>query len=554
MEYLRTLFITPSITQSLIVLVLTIATGIFLADKLKIKSFSLGVTWILFCGILYSHFGLRLMPEVGQFAKDFGLILFVYSIGLSVGPSFFSSFGKGGIKLNGFAMLSVALSCLTTIAIAYLSDENMGTMIGVMSGAVTNTPSLGAAEQAYFNIFGVSLPSIATGYAVAYPLGVVGVILSMLILRAVFRVSFPKEEKRLKEQEDNSKVPVLFEVVITNPQIEKMSIRKLHHTLNIPMVVSRIIYAAGEEIVPQAETTFSCGDTLRVLTDIEHQEVLMLIGQVMSGKQERETHSSNLVSRRIAVTKPEWNGKQIRRLGISDKYHVNVTRVNRAGIELLATADIHLQLGDRITVVGDKEDVQKVADLFGNELKKLDIPNLFPIFFGMVLGIIAGTLPIYIPGLGQPFRLGLAGGSLIVAILIGHFGPYHHLVTFSTTSANMMIREIGISLFLAAVGLGAGTTFVPTLLAGGWVWIIYGVVITMLPMLVTGFAARKWGKLDFFSLMGMLSGSATNPSALAYATSCSETNSKASLSYATVYPLTMFVRVLLAQIMIIFLC
>ena len=554
MSYLYNLFIQPSITQSLIVLVMTIAAGIFLAEKLRIKSFSLGVTWVLFCGIIFSHFGLRLTPDVEHFAKDFGLILFVYSIGLSVGPSFFSSFGKGGLKLNAFAASIVLLACITTVVIAYLSGEDMATMVGVMSGAVTNTPSLGAAEQAYSDAFGHSLPTIATGYAVAYPLGVIGIIVSMLIIKGIFRISLDKEENKIKESEETGKAPVLFDIEVSNPQIEKMSIRQLHHTLNIPMVVSRIIHENGEETVPQAETTFHNGDILRILSDTEHRDILTLIGKPIEKEEKRQTTSSNLISRRIAVTKPEWNGKQIRRLGISDKYHVNVTRVNRAGIELIATADITLQLGDRITIVGDKEDVQKVADLFGNELKKLDIPNLFPIFFGIVLGIVAGTLPIHIPGLGQPFKLGLAGGSLIVAILIGRFGPYHHLVTFSTTSANMMIREIGISLFLAAVGLGAGASFVPTIAAGGWVWIGYGVIITLLPLLIIGFIASKWGKVDYFTLMGLIAGSTTDPPALAYATSCSDNNNRASVGYATVYPLTMFLRVLFAQMMILLLC
>lgn len=555
MNYLHTLFVEPGITQSLVVLVMTIAAGILLADKLRIKTFSLGVTWVLFCGLLFSHMGLRLMPEVEHFAKDFGLILFVYSIGLAVGPSFFSSFGKGGLKLNGFAVSIVIFACLITVLIAYLSGEDMATMVGVMSGAVTNTPSLGAAEQAYTDVFGESLPSIATGYAVAYPLGVIGIILSILLLRVVFGVSLDKEEKRLKDEENNSKAPLLFDILVDNPQVENLTIRQLHHMLDIPLVVSRIIRPDGSEEVPQAASTFRNGDILRVLTDLEHKEVMSLLGKFRDSKpSDNHTSSGNLVSRRIVVTKPEWNGKQVRHLGISDKYHVNVTRVTRAGIELIATSDLHLQLGDRLTVVGDIDDVQRVATLFGNEMKKLDIPNLFPIFFGIVLGIIAGTVPIALPGLSQPFKLGLAGGSLIVAILIGRFGPYHHLVTFSTTSANMMIREIGISLFLAAVGLGAGGSFAATLAAGGWVWIGYGVIITMVPLLIVGFVARKWGKLDYFSLMGLIAGSTTDPPALAYANSCSDNNTKASVAYATVYPLTMFLRVFFAQLMILLLC
>lgn len=555
MEYLRSLLMEPSITQSLLVLVLTISAGLFLAEKLKIKSFSLGVTWILFCGILLSHFGLRLVPEVEHFVKDFGLILFVYSIGLSVGPSFFSSFGKGGLKLNGFAAAIVLLACLCTWVIAYLSGEDMATMIGVMSGAVTNTPSLGAAQQAFGDIFGRSNPDIATGYAVAYPLGVIGIIVSMLLIRMFFRIHPDKEEKALQNTTNKQQEPVVVDITVQNPQISTMTIRELHHICNVAMVVSRIIHTDGTETVPQATSQFRQGDTLRILTDREHLDIFTLLGSCTEKKKEEKTNSSsNLISRRIVVTKPEWNGKQIRQLNINDRFHVTITRVNRASIDLIATADLHLQLGDRIMVVGDKEDVQKVAEIFGNELKRLDVPNLLPVFFGIVLGVLVGTLPITLPGLTSPFKLGLAGGSLIIAILIGRFGPYYHMVTFATTSANMMVREIGISLFLATVGLGAGATFVPTIIAGGWVWILYGILITLLPLLLTGVIARKWGKVDYFTLMGMIAGSTTDPPALAYAVSSSQNNDNASVAYATVYPLTMFLRVMTAQLMILLLC
>ena len=555
MDYINSLFATPGITQSIMTLVLTIAAGLFLADKLKIKQFSLGVTWILFCGIILSNFGFKLTPDVEHFAKDFGLILFVYSIGLAVGPSFFSSFGHGGLRLNILAASVVVIGCVTTLVVAHVGGEDLATMVGVMSGAVTNTPSLGAAEQAYTDAFGVSHPSIATGYAVAYPLGVVGIILSLLLIKWIFRIKTDKEAERLQAEQDNHKEPILVDVSVSNPQMENMTIQRLHHLCNVQMVVSRIIRADGTEEVPKAQSTFANGDTLRVLVDAEYIDTLMLIGTIQQREKQDNASASTgtLVSRRIVVTRPEWNGKQIGKIGINDRYHVNITRVRRAGIELIATADLQLQLGDRIVVVGEEQDVQQVANAFGNELKRLDIPYLFPIFFGMVLGIIAGTLPIAIPGLGQPFKLGLAGGTLIVAILIGRFGPYYHMVTFSTTSANMMIREIGIALFLAAVGLGAGETFVPTIVDGGWRWILYGVVITMLPLLLIGCVARKWGRLDYFTLMGLLAGSTTDPPALAFA-AASSPNDKPSVAYATVYPLTMFLRVLLAQIMILVLC
>ncbi len=553
MDYIYSLFFEPGITQSLMILVLTVAIGLFLADKLKIKKFSLGVTWILFCGIIFSHFGLQIDPDVEHFVKDFGLILFVYSIGLQVGPSFFSSFGKAGLRLNGFAAAIVLLACGITWLIAHFTGEDMATMIGVMSGAVTNTPSLGAAEQAYADAFQQANPTIATGYAVAYPLGVLGIIFSMLLLKWVFRINISHELNSIKKSRGQQQEPVLIDIIITNPQIAGITVRELHHMILISMVISRIIHQDGTETVPQASTEINKGDTLRILADRKHLDMLSLLGEIRERNKVEKSDGETLISRRIVVTKSEWNGKQIRRLGINDRFHVTITRVNRAGIDLIATSDLHLQLGDRIMVVGSKEDVGKVAEIFGNELKRLDMPNLLPVFFGIVLGIIVGTLPFSI-GLSQPFKLGLAGGSLIVAILIGRFGPYYHMVTFSTTSANMMIREIGISLFLAAVGLGAGGSFVSTIATGGWIWIIYGVIITLLPLLITGFCARKWGKLNYFTLMGLMAGSTTDPPALAYAVSTSDETDQASVAYATVYPLTMFLRVMLAQIMILTLC
>lgn len=556
MEFINYLFVEPSIIQSIVLLTLTICLGLWLGERVKIKSFTLGITWILFVGIILSHFELRLMPQVAGFARDFGLILFVYSIGLQVGPSFFSSFGKGGLKLNGFAAGIVLLGVLVTIAITFIFKEDPATMVGVMSGAITNTPSLGAAEQTYTDISGMLHPSLATGYAVAYPLGVVGIIVSILLVKWFFRIKTDKEAADVRSNNaKNNKEPLLCDVLLNNPQIKNMTIQQLHHRLNIPMVVSRIIHPDKSEIVPQSDTTVNIGDTLRVLTDADHLPTLELIGVAAEHqKAESDRLSSNLVSRKVVVTRPEWNGKQIRSLGVNNQYHVTITRINRAGINLIATSDLRLQLGDRMTVVGDKDDVQRVADLFGNELKKLDAPNLIPIFFGIVLGVIIGTLPIAIPGLSSPFKLGLAGGCLIVAILVGRFGPNYHMVTYATTSANRMIREIGLALFLASVGLGAGSGFVATIADGGWAWILYGVVITMLPLVIMGVVARKWGRLDYFTLMGLMAGSTTDPPALAFAAETSDGLDNANVAYATVYPLTMFLRVMVAQLLIIFFC
>ena len=554
MNYLQSLFLEPSVTQSIAALTCVIAVGLFLAEKLKINKFSLGVTWILFFGILVSHFGIRLEPTVAGFAKDFGLILFVYSIGLQVGPAFFSSFGKGGLKLNMFALSIVLLSAITTYIIHVVTGEDLSTMVGVMSGAITNTPSLGAAEQAYSDTYGSVNANIASGYAVAYPLGVLGIIFSMLVIRWIFRIKPQEENERVQQQmKQNQSETILRDILVTNPQLNGITIQTLHHMCNIKMVVSRIIHADGHEQVPTAQSTFSNGDTLRILTDKAHEQTLQLIGKAVEAPLVEVDNSAELVSRRIVVTKSQWNGKYLKNLNINEKYHVTITRIYRAGVQLLATSDIALQMGDRMVIVGTADEVKQVADLFGNEMKRLDAPNLIPIFLGILLGVLFGLMPIKLPGMAVPFKLGLAGGTLIVAILIGRYGPYHHLVTFATTSANRMIREIGLCLFLAAVGLGAGESFVPAIQAGGYWWIVYGVIITLIPLLIIGIIARKWGKLDYFTLMGLIAGSTTDPPALSYASSVLDDNDLASVSYATVYPLTMFLRVMVAQIMILLL-
>lgn len=555
MEYLYNLFINPGITQSLIVLMLTMAIGIFLSEKLKIKNFSLGVTWILFAGIILSHFGMRLTPQVEHFAKDFGLILFVYSIGLQVGPSFFSSFGKGGLQLNMLAVGVVLTGVLTAFGLHFITGEDMATMVGILSGAVTNTPGLGAAQQAFQDMFGHANPDIATGYAVAYPLGVVGIILSIMLIKAIFRINLKQEEKDMKAAEESDpNQPIVMDIQLMNPAVDGKSVHEIQSTLGIDMIVSRVIRQDGTEEIANSETIIRLGEVMRVLTDRPHVKTIELIGPIKEQQKGESKSASGLVSKRIVLTKEQWNGKKIGSLGIRKNYHVNITRVTRAGVDLLATPSLVLQLGDRIMVVGDDKDVAKVADIFGNELKRLDAPNLLPIFLGIVLGIMVGTLPIAIPGLSQPFKLGLAGGSLIIAILIGRFGPLYRLVTFATTSANKMIREIGISLFLAAVGLGAGESFFSTIADGGYMWILYGVIITVLPILLMGIIGRLWMKLDYFTLAGLIAGSTTDPPALAYAGSLSQENEKASVAYATVYPLTMFLRVMSAQLIILLAC
>lgn len=551
MDWFTNLFFGTGIAHSIFVMTLAIALGLFLSEKLKFKGITLGITWILFCAIAFSHFGMHLDPLVESFAKDFGLILFVYSIGLQVGPSFFSSFGKGGLKLNMWAVGIVFLGCLTALAIHWISGEDVAVMTGVLFGAVTNTPGLGAAQQAYQDITGLSNPDIASGYAMAYPLGVVGILVSMMLIRWIFRVKMEKEEAQVAAEKGEEQQIVHFDMTLTNPQIEGLRVRDLKLLTHVMIVVSRVLGKDGAEIMPDAETVLHVGDKVRFVVDQKDERTVLLLGELTDVAWEEKEKNVHLVSRHIVVSKPKVNGKLIRELKVREALHITITRVRRAGIELLATSDLRLQLGDRLTVVGEKEAVDKVAQVFGNASKKLDAPNLASLFIGIVLGVTLGSLPIMLPGLSQPFKLGLAGGSLIVSILIGAFGTKYHMVTYTTTSANLMIREIGIALFLAAVGFGAGKTFIPTLLGGGYVWIGYGVIITLLPLLLIGFAARKWGKLDYFTLMGLIAGSTTDPPALAYATSQSSQNDRAAVAYSTVYPLTMFLRVLTGQLMIL---
>ena len=550
MNWLNGLFFGSGVPHSIFILTVAIACGIYLSHRLKFKGITLGITWILFCAIAISHFGMHIDPVVETFAKDFGLILFVYSIGLQVGPSFFSSFGQGGIKLNLLAVSIVFLSCATAYLIHLFSGEDIATMTGVLFGAVTNTPGLGAAQQAFTDMTGEVNPNIASGYAMAYPLGVVGIIMSILAMRWIFKIKIEKEEERLAAESSAQKEVEYIDILLANPQVEGAHIRDLSQLCHMNLIVSRLIRPNGEDELPDVDTVLHVGDRIRVVVDKENEKSVLLLGMETSLPTDHKAQA-HLVSRHVIVTKPELNGKRIGDLNVRATYHVSITRIRRAGIELLATRDLYLQLGDRITVVGEERAVDKVEKLFGNSTKRLDIPNLASIFLGLALGIAAGMLPIALPGLAQPFKLGIAGGSLIVAILMSCFGPKMHIVTYTTSSANLMIREIGIAMFLAAVGFGAGKTFIPTLLDGGYVWIGYGVIITLLPLLLVGIVGRWWCKLDYFSLMGLLAGSTTSPPALAYATTVSSVNDRAAVAYSTVYPLTMFLRVLTGQLMIL---
>ncbi len=551
MDWFSNLFFGTGIAHSIFVLAIATAAGIFLGTKFKIKGITLGITWILFCAIACSHFGMTLDPLVESFAKDLGLILFVYSIGLQVGPGFFSSFGKGGLSLNMLAAGIVFLGCLTAYIIHAVSGVDIATMTGVLFGAVTNTPGLGAAQQAYQDITGVSNPDIASGYAMAYPLGVVGIIFSLLLIRWIFGVKLDKEEEAVKAAKGEEPQVASFDMQLTNPQIDGIRVRDLKLLTHVNIVVSRLLDINGNEFMPDADTILHVGDKVRFVGDAQNERTIMLLGEKTEVAWEEKEKDVHLVNKHIIVTKPKINGKRIGDLKVRAAYQITITRIRRAGIELLATPDLILQMGDRLTVVGEQEAVEKVSQVFGNSTKKLDAPNLASLFFGIVLGVALGSLPIMLPGLSQPFKLGIAGGSLIIAILMGAFGTKWGLVTYTTTSANLMIREIGIALFLAAVGFGAGKTFIPTLVGGGYVWIGYGVLITLLPLLIIGVIGRLWMKLDYFTLMGLIAGSTTDPPALAYATSQSSQNDRAAVAYSTVYPLTMFLRVLTGQLMIL---
>lgn len=551
MELIRELFIHPSVTQSIVLLTLVVFLGLLAGEHIKVKNFSFGVTWILFVGIALSSFGITIDPQISSFAKNLGLILFIYSIGLQVGPSF-SPFGKSGLRLNLLAVAIVLLGCGITVALHYLTHTDMTTMAGIMSGAVMNTPSLGAVQQTASDLQ-ISSPDIAMGYALAYPLSIVGLILSFELIRWCCRVNLRKEDDKLREEHVSDDDPICVDIRLSIA--EAITLRQLHELCPVGnFLVSRVTRQDGTDELVDASTMIYPGDVIRIVSDKRHEKDLQVLGEVTHYGFRGKERSNHLISRRVVVTRTECNGKRLSSFDVRHRYHATITRINRAGVELLATPDFVLQLGDRIMVVGDREDVRHVADIFGNELKRLDLPNLMPIFFGIFLGVLLGSLPIAIPGMNQSFKLGLAGGSLIVALLIGRFGPYYNMVTFATTSANMMLRQVGLTLFLAAVGLSVGDGFVSTIIDGGYMWVLYGFLITVIPLVLIGFLAYKVMKINYFKVVGLLIGAMTGAPALGYAQSLSDKNDQASVCYATVYPLTMFLRVMAGQLLILFFC
>ena len=472
------------VAHSVMILSLVIALGLCLG-KLRVKGVSLGLAWILFIGLIFGHFSLNLDEHLLHFLKEFGLILFVYSIGLEVGPGFFASFKNGGKSLNLLSMIVVALSIITTLVIFSFSGTSITSMAGILSGAVTNTPGLGAAQQAFSDLRHIDAPSIAAGYAIAYPMGVLGVILSFIILRFALRVDKQIEEGDILQ-------------IVAHPTVEEP-----------------IIALLGEKV------------------DVKDEEF-----------------SSELINRRILITKPGINGKSISQLQIRSNLGANITRVNRNGVDLIATPDLKLQLGDRVTVVGKELAIAHTEKVLGNQMKRLNYPNLIPIFLGIMLGCIVANIPFFIPGINENLRLGLTGGPLVVAILIGYFGPKYNLVTYNTISANLMLREIGICIFLACVGLGTGEQFIQTVASeSGLTWILYGIAITMIPIILGGIIGKLVFHINYYTLLGVLAGANTNPSALAYVREQTSADAP-TVGYANVYPFAMFLRIVTIQIII----
>lgn len=552
MDWLHSLFMGEGIAHTVLVLSLVIAVGVMLS-KIKIAGISIGVTWILFVGILAGHLGMSVDHNTLHFIKEFGLILFVFSIGLQVGPGFFSSFKEGGLKLVGCAAAVVALGAIATYIIHIVTGTPMTTMVGVMSGAVTNTPGLGAAQQAYADATGINDETIALGYAVAYPLGVVGVILSLIAIRFITRVDFAEENKALEAMRAEHTNVERISVEFTNGALEGHNIAHLRELINRSFVISRIMHQDGTITIADGTSILKIGEKLRVICSPDDSEaVVAFLGQQIEMTKEEwgatPESQTQLVSRRIIITKPEINGKKFSDLRLRTKYGINITRVNRAGIDLIPYQGMELQMGDRVMVVGNEDAIEQVADVLGNSVKKLREPQLLTIFLGIALGVLFGSIPLM--NIPQPVKLGLAGGPLIVALLIGRFGPHFHLVTYTTMSANLMLREVGLAMFLAGVGIGAGDGFVEAIVGGGYRWIGYGFIITVLPLMIVGLFARLKLKLNYYTLMGLLSGSMTNPPALGYSNATSG-NDMPALGYATVYPVVMFLRVLTAQMLIL---
>ncbi len=549
-----------SVAHIVLLYSIVIAAGVLLG-KIKIGGVSLGVTFVLFAGILAGHVGFTAPTNILTFLQDFGLVLFVFMIGMQVGPGFFENFGTAGIKLNILAIFGILLNIIVMFVCYFVffdtSDaKNLPMLIGTLYGAVTNTPGLGAANEALSGIpsFNGNIPQIASGYACAYPLGVLGIIASTIIVRHICKVKLDKEEERLQAQEGNNAnvKPYRLRLKVTNKYLEGKTMLQVHNILNRDFVCSRILHD-GHVSIPYRDTVFHLGDQLNIVcAEADSEAIIALIGPEI--EIDWEQTDQPMVCRRVVITNPSINGKTLGKMHFSSVYNVNVTRITRQGIDLFASAGLPLQIGDRIMVVGQEDAVDRVTNLMGNSVRRLDTPNIATIFIGIIIGIILGSLPFTIQGMPVPLKLGIAGGPLIIAILIGRYGYKMHLVTFTTTSANMMLREIGLVLFLASVGIKAGAGFWETVVDGdGMLYVLSGFLITTIPLIIIGIIARKKYNFNYFTIMGMLAGTYTDPPALAYANSVCSKEAPA-LGYSTVYPLTMFLRILTAQLLVLFCC
>ena len=550
MDWLESLLWDPASVAHIVCLyAFVISVGVLLG-KIKIFGISLGVTFVLFTGILMGHFGFTGETHILHFIREFGLILFVFCIGLQVGPSFFSSFKKGGMTLNMLAVGIVVLNIAVALGIYFIDGGiDLPMMVGILYGAVTNTPGLGAAQEA-LNQLSYTGDPIALGYACAYPLGVVGIIGSIIAVRYICRVNLKKEEEELAVQTSDMKhMPHMLHLEVRNESIDGKKLIQIKEFMGRPFVCSRIRHE-GHVSIPNQDTEFHIGDQVFIVCSEEDAEaVTAFIGKEIQVDWEKQ--DMPMVSRRILVTKSEINGKKLGSLHFRSMYGVNVTRINRSGMDLFADPNLILQVGDRVMVVGQQDAVERVAGVLGNQLKRLDTPNIVTIFVGIFLGILLGSLPIAFTGIPTPVKLGLAGGPLVVAILIGRFGHKLKLVTYTTMSANLMLREIGIVLFLASVGIEAGAHFVETVVEGsGLLYVGYGFLITVIPLLIIGMIARFYCKVNYFTLMGLIAGSNTDPPALAYANQASGNDAPA-VGYSTVYPLTMFLRILAGQMILL---
>lgn len=550
MSFLSEFLFGQSIAHSIFIFAVVIAVGTLLS-KIRIGGISLGSTWILFAGIAASHFGMSVNSQMLDFARDFGLTLFVFSIGLQIGPGFFSSLRAGGLRQMWLAVLVMLLGVVVTIIITLLSDTPLQTMVGVMDGAAVNTPAMGATQQAYMDITGVEDRSIPMSFAIAYPFGVVAVIIAFLLLKPLLRINLKVEDEALRAISNENKFAAKYSLEVQNGQIDGKKVSEIRNIIARQFVISRISHDGNNAFIADSESVVHLGDKLFIVSAAEDKEaILAFLGcEINMLEQEWGEFEGKLVSRRIVVTRPEINGKKFSDLRLRTKYGINITRVNRAGVDLIPYQGMELQLGDKVMIVGSESAIDKVADLLGNSLKKLHQPHIFTIFLGIALGVLIGSIPLVE---SPQIKLGLAAGPMLMAILIGRFGTHWHLITYTTVSANLMLREVGLAMFLASVGLASGDGFVQALLSGGYIWMVYALIIAIVPLVLVGIYARLVYKMDYYTLMGTLAGSMTNPIALTYANSVAGSDMPA-ISYATVYPLVMFLRVVIAQSMILFL-